>query len=132
MSQSPLATTGSSRHSHYATESSDSATGAELEEILGAFDDADCRRILNATSDEARSAKELAETCDLALSTTYRKLDRLSDAGLLEEGLRLRRSGNHTSEYAARLDEFTLSVSPGDGVQLRVAERGAADGVGAF
>ena len=132
MSQSPLATTRSGRPNHYATESSESATGAELEEILGAFDDAGCRKILNATSDEALSAKEIEEACDLAQSTAYRKLDRLTDAGLLEEGLRLRRSGNHTAEYAARLDEFVLSVSPGDGVQLRIAERGAADGVGAF
>lgn len=132
MSQSPPATTGSSHHGHYATESSDPAAGDELETILGAFDDADCRRILQATSEEALSAKELAETCDLAMSTAYRKLDRLTDAGLLAEGLRLRRSGNHTAEYAARLDEFTLSVSPGDGLELRIAERGPADGVGAF
>lgn len=129
MSQSPPATTGPSRYDRYST---DVTADDELETILGAFDDADCRRILEATSDEAMSAKELAETCDLAMSTAYRKLDRLVEAGLLEEGLRLRRSGNHTAEYAARLDEFVLSVSPGDGLELRITEHGPTDGVGAF
>ncbi|AGB17474.1 transcriptional regulator [Halovivax ruber XH-70] len=100
--------------------------------VVSAFDDPACRQILEATSDEARSAKEIAETTDLALSTTYRKLDELEETGLLEDGLRLRRSGNHTAEYTACLDEFVLSVSPEDGVQLRIAEGESVDGVGAI
>ncbi|MFC3959352.1 ArsR/SmtB family transcription factor [Halovivax cerinus] len=104
----------------------------DVDDVVGAFDDPACRQVLEATSDEARSAKEIAESADLALSTTYRKLDQLSDAGLLEEGLRIRRSGNHTAEYAARLDEFVLTVSPEDGVQLRTADRNTVGSVSAL
>lgn len=124
MSQSTLATTGTTSNGTY----SRTPTDAELDDVLSAFEDADSRRILSATSEEALSAKELAETCDLALSTTYRKLELLTDAGLLEEGLRLRKSGNHTAEYAARLDEYVLSVSPGEGVALRINEHEPAAG----
>ncbi|WP_254862967.1 winged helix-turn-helix domain-containing protein [Halovivax gelatinilyticus] len=107
-------------------------TEAELTGVLGALEDADCRAILEATTDEAHSASELAEACELALSTTYRKLDQLSEAGLLEEGLRIRRSGKHTSEYSARIDEFTVTVTASDGVQVTLTEAESDDPLTSF
>jgi DNA-binding transcriptional ArsR family regulator len=93
-----------------------------VQSILDALDDAHCRCILTATDGEALSASEISETCDLALSTVYRKLDTLTDLGLLSEQLRVRRSGKHTSEYRRAVDDVTVSVSP-DGIELRVAYR---------
>lgn len=100
---------------------------ADVQRVLEALEDPDCRAILGATADEALSASEVADACDIPLSTTYRKLERLADADLLAEGLRLRRSGKHTTEYVRRVDDVVVSVGPNDGVELRVSEREASD-----
>lgn len=94
--------------------------------MLAALEDADCRRILETTSDEARSASEVATACDMPLSTTYRKLDTLSEAGLLYERTRIRRSGKHVSEYVRLVDDVVVSVGDGGGVELRVSHRPTA------
>ena len=91
--------------------------------LLDALDDAGCRSILEATGEEALSANELSETCDLPLSTTYRKLELLTDAGLLEEGIRIRRSGKHTSEYVRSVDDVHLAVGGDGGIEVTVERR---------
>ena len=118
MSQSQFAPVSSPRH----TEPTTVVDEETVQSVLDALDDADCRRILAATDGEARSASELAEACDIALSTTYRKLDTLTDLGLLSEQLRVRRSGAHTSEYRRAVDDVTVSVSA-TGIELRVTRR---------
>lgn len=77
--------------------------------VLTALNDADCQRILSAIGSEARSAAELCERCGLPRSTTYRKLERLVDAGLVEEGLRIRASGHHTAEYERTYDDVHVT-----------------------
>jgi len=94
--------------------------GEEVEPLLGALEDEDCRAILNATGEEALSASELSEGCDLPLSTTYRKVDMLTDAGLLEERIRLCSSGKHTSEYALCVEDIHLSINGENGLELEI------------
>ncbi len=86
---------------------------AAVDDLLTALDDPDCRAILDATGDEALSARELSECCDLPLSTTYRKLDWLTDVGLLSERTRVRPSGRHASEYARRVASVQVSLDTG-------------------
>lgn len=90
------------------------------EVLLEALDDEACRAILSATGDTPLSASELSEACDLPLSTTYRKLDMLTDAGLLSEGIRIRRSGKHASEYRRAVDEVRIAVGTDSGIELTV------------
>ena len=94
-----------------------------IQDMLDALDDADCRAILDATSERALSANEVSETCDLPLSTTYRKLGLLADAGLLEERTRIRRSGKHASEYVRLVEDVVVSLDPRGGIELRVVHR---------
>ena len=101
------------------------AEGGLLLEVLS---DDDSRAILRATGEEALSASEISEACDLPLSTTYRKLERMNEAGLLAEGIRLRRSGKHTSEYVRRVDDVRVSLGAEGGVQLTLDANGAAAG----
>ncbi|WP_336037847.1 helix-turn-helix domain-containing protein [Halobacterium yunchengense] len=91
----------------------------DVQRVLDAVDDADCRAILEATRDDALTVNEVADACDLAQSTAYRKVDILDDAGLLEESLRIRQSGKHVAEYACGVDDVTLTVD-GDGVRVTV------------
>lgn len=96
---------------------------SRIQAVLDLLDDPECRDILDATGDAALSAAELAETCDAALSTTYRKLDRLTDTGLVEERIRVSRSGRHTKEYARLLEDVTLTVSDDGTIELDVVRK---------
>jgi len=98
---------------------------ADVDSLLGTLEDRDCRAIIEATTGEALSASELSERCNLPLSTTYRKIDRLTDVGVLEERVRLSRSGQHTSEYTLQIDAIQLSVDPESGIVLRISEKGS-------
>lgn len=106
----------------------------DVSAVLDALDDTDCRSILEATSGESLTASELSETCDLPLSTTYRKLDRLTDAGLLRETLRLHRSGKHVNQYERNVEDIVINVEDSGDLSLSVthadpaAERGVPAG----
>ncbi|AGB36800.1 helix-turn-helix domain-containing protein [Natronococcus occultus] len=95
----------------------------DVRSILTALNDADCRTILEelGDSDAYLSASELSDRCDVPLSTTYRKLELLEDADLLEEKLRIRQSGRHASEYDQRVDGIRISVDGEDGVALELS-----------
>lgn len=96
---------------------------AAIQTLLDALDDADCRAILDETSDAPLTARTVSDTCDLPLSTTYRKLDLLVDAGLLEERTRVRRSGKHTSEYGRLVDSVFVSLDETGDTELLVSFR---------
>lgn len=83
----------------------------ELQDVLDALDDPDCRRLVGRM-DPPKTARELSDTCDMALSTTYRKLDLLSDATLVEERTMLRGGGHHTTQFA--IDFETVRVGLDD------------------
>ncbi|MFB6172560.1 MAG: helix-turn-helix domain-containing protein [Haloarculaceae archaeon] len=94
------------------------------ETVLSALDDPDCRAILQATTDRAYSASELSARCDLPRSTTYRKLDCLASAGLLESGVRIRPSGHHTTEYTRAYDDVVIELAD-DGVTVELVRTGS-------
>jgi DNA-binding transcriptional ArsR family regulator len=96
---------------------------AEVQSLLDALGDADCRAILEATSEEALTAAEVSETVDLPKSTTYRKLETLSELDLLEEGTRIRRSGKHATEFSRRLEDLHLTTTDSGGIELRVSRQ---------
>lgn len=70
----------------------------ELQAVLDALDDPDCRTILHHL-DRPMTAHELMDACDLPQTTTYRKLNRLEEASLIEEDLEVREDGHHTTRY---------------------------------
>lgn len=95
----------------------------DVSALLATLHDPDCRAIIEATREEALSASELADGCDLPLSTTYRKLDLLTETGLLAEETRIRRSGNHTSEYRLQVEDVLVTVDADEGISLEVYRR---------
>jgi len=80
------------------------------EAVLDALGDEGARRLLVAI-DEPKTASELSEECDIPLSTTYRKLDRLTEAGLVEESTEIRRDGQHTTRYRRGVTSVTVSAN---------------------
>ncbi|EMA58803.1 hypothetical protein C470_11779 [Halorubrum distributum JCM 13561] len=91
-----------------------------VDEVLDALADDAARRIVAALA-EPKTASELSEECDIPLSTTYRKLEKLTDASLLSESTDIRRDGQHTTRYSVSFDAVTVSVDDGgeDGADRR-------------
>ena len=107
------------------------ADAGDADALLSALDDADCRAVLDAVGDGALSASEVSAACDLPPSTAYRKLGLLTDAGLIEERTRLRRSGRHASEYVRRVEGAVASFDPSGeldiGLRPRESDRSGPD-----
>lgn len=89
----------------------------ELQSILGALDDPDCRTIVRHLH-EPMTASEVSAECDIPMSTTYRKLETLSDASLVEERTEIRADGHHATQYLVSFD--AVSIVRTDGGELEV------------
>ncbi|WP_144797507.1 ArsR/SmtB family transcription factor [Halorubrum depositum] len=85
-----------------------------VDDVLDALADDAARRIVTALT-EPKTASDLSEECDIPLSTTYRKLEKLTDASLLRESTDIRRDGQHTTRYSVSFDSVTVSIDGGDG-----------------
>ena len=90
----------------------------DTEAVLAALEDPDCRALLEAAAAEPLTAGELTDRCEIPRSTTYRKLERLTEAGLLEERVRISTDGKHASEYRLTFDDVTVSLSEADGITV--------------
>ncbi|EMA61367.1 winged helix-turn-helix domain-containing protein [Halorubrum lipolyticum] len=99
-----------------------------LDDTFDALADPDCRAILGA-ADTAMTTSELADACDIALSTAYRKVERLSETPLLVEGVRFDPDGDHAAEYTRGATDAAIELGD-DGVTLTVDDS-ASDPVSA-
>ncbi|ELZ43767.1 transcription regulator [Halorubrum californiense DSM 19288] len=97
---------------------------AALDATFEALADADCRAILAAAA-TPKTTSELADECDIALSTAYRKVELLSETPLLAEGVRFDPDGDHAAEYVRDAADAALELGD-DGVALTV-ENGGTD-----
>jgi len=90
-----------------------------VDDVLDALADEAARRILAALS-EPKTASQLSEECDVPLSTTYRKLEKLTDASLLDESTEIRRDGQHTTQYDVAFKSVSVSIDEERGRELVV------------
>jgi hypothetical protein len=56
-------------------------------------------------------------------STTYRKLDLLTEASLLEEGTEIRPGGQHASRYAVVFEEVVIALAERREFEVDIARR---------
>jgi predicted transcriptional regulator len=92
----------------------------EFQAVVDALDDEDCHTIIEAL-DEPMTASELSDECDIPLSTTYRKLEQLTEASLLVEETQLRPDGRHTSQYRVNFEDVTIMLAEDNSLELRIA-----------
>jgi len=88
--------------------------------------------ILGATS-EPRSAQELSEELDIPIATSYRRIEELSDSGLLaDDESKLTDDRRRVSVYRRDVDSLTVTFEE-NGFSLDIEERSqvknAIDGV---
>ena len=82
----------------------------DLQSVLKALDDPACRKIIGVLS-EPMTAEEISTATDIPMSTTYRKLDLLTEASLLDEGVEIRPDGQHASRYVVAFDEVVIGLT---------------------
>ncbi|MFW5938535.1 MAG: helix-turn-helix domain-containing protein [Halanaeroarchaeum sp.] len=114
-----------------ATDTTTATEGDEtLDETFDLLSDADCRAILGVV-DTAMTTTEIADACDIALSTAYRKVERLSETPLLVEGVRFDPDGDHAAEYTRGATDATIELTD-DGVTLTMKDSTADSVPAAF
>ncbi len=94
----------------------------ELTTVLNALDDEDCRAIVSVLV-EPMTASEISEESGVPLSTTYRKLELLTDSSLLYEGVEVRSDGQHASRYAVDFEEVVIALDETREFEVDVAGR---------
>jgi DNA-binding transcriptional ArsR family regulator len=82
----------------------------DLGAVLDALDDEAARQIIRSL-DEPMTASELSEACDIPLSTTYRKLDLLTESSLLVQGTEIRSDGHHATTYEVAFDAVHIELT---------------------
>ncbi|WP_101296438.1 transcriptional regulator [Halegenticoccus soli] len=96
--------------------------GVDLETVVSALDDPAARTIIKSLS-EPMTASELSEQCDIPLSTTYRKLDLLTDASLLAERTEIRSDGHHTTRYELGFQSVVVALTDERDLEVTVEPR---------
>lgn len=89
----------------------------EFLEVLGGKYSLD---ILEATG-EARTAQELSEELDIPTATCYRRLEAMTELGLLEVREGRSEHGRQTDLFRRRVDEINFAV--GESTAVTVEER---------
>lgn len=77
---------------------------------MSALGDSDCREILTATSDGPMTVSELVDECNIPMATAYRKVERLVELELLEEGIRVRPRGRNSREYRLCVEAVHVTI----------------------
>ena len=93
----------------------------ELQTVLETLADVECRTIL-AELDHPQSVREVAEQCELPQTTAYRKIEFLSEAGLVREDTELRNDGHHVSTYERAVTGVVVGLEGDDGFEFELAD----------
>lgn len=93
----------------------------EIQAVFDALADPDCREIL-ATLDEPRVAKQVADRCEMPQTSTYRKLEQLSEADLVAEETQLRPDGHHATTYVRDCSGIVVAIGGEDRFDVDVLE----------
>ena len=81
-----------------------------IEEILDTIGDQHARHVLAAISRDSKSAKELAEECDMSLPTVYRRIEMLNEYDLVTEHTLVADDGNHYKVYESNFESTVISL----------------------
>ncbi|WP_254547472.1 ArsR/SmtB family transcription factor [Halomarina pelagica] len=91
----------------------------QLAELLDHLGDGVSRSVLAACASETRSVGELATMCEVSEATIYRRLNRLIDAGLLEERTRIGSSSvSGGKEYRTAVHHLEILLGE-EGITVR-------------
>jgi len=90
-----------------------------IEDILDTIGDKHARRVLAAISKDPKSAKELAEECDLSLPTVYRRIEMLDEYDLVKDRTLVADDGNHYKVYESNFESTVITLED-DEYKIRI------------
>lgn len=88
---------------------SPAAKRPESGELLESLSDEYSRDVLTCLGGSPHSARELAEKLDASRATIYRRLDRLTEAGLVRSTVSIDADGHHRQQYDVAAELATIS-----------------------
>jgi len=97
----------------------DAGGRSRLIAVCYALEDPDCHQFVNQLR-EPMTASELSDATGISLSTTYRKLSRLTDAGLVAETIDICAQGHHSSQYRVAFERIEISRDDGGEVEVSI------------
>ncbi|NHN49182.1 helix-turn-helix transcriptional regulator [Halostella sp. JP-L12] len=92
----------------------------DREAIVGLLDDDDAVCLFRSATDP-KTVSTLADECDVPLSTAYRKVEKLEDAGLIGEVARGLADASEPARYRRTVDAVTVTLRDGVSVECAVA-----------
>lgn len=81
-----------------------------IEDVLDTIGDDHAREVLAAISEESRSAKEVADHCDLSLPTVYRRIEMLKEHELVVSETAVAEDGNHYEIFESNFDGTVIRL----------------------
>jgi len=81
------------------------------ENIYQVLSDDRVRQILLVTNEAKRSAQDIADICDGSLSSIYRRLEILTEYGLLQKEIRIDQDGHHHNVYEADFESIAFQIN---------------------
>lgn len=91
----------------------------DIDAALSLLGDEYAQAILEVLRDGPATARELTDRCPGSKVTIYRRLNDLTDAGLVESAPKIRTDGNHCKIYRTVVEEVTISLTD-DGFEAKV------------
>lgn len=88
----------------------DRPTAAAADDLLALLGDEYACDILRALAEGPLPARDLIERHGMSRTTVYRRLDRLTDAGIVDSRLRPASDGHHRREFHLAVDEIEFQV----------------------
>ncbi len=95
------------------------STQPDSTELLDLLSDEYVRDVLDHLGEAPQAASDLADRLDASRATVYRRLDRLTDAGLVESTVSIDGDGHHRQEFHVAAATATIQFG-GDGVSAAV------------
>ncbi|MDY7081611.1 MAG: helix-turn-helix domain-containing protein [Halobacteria archaeon] len=91
----------------------ESTTDWDTDSIFDLLGDECARTILSKLSIKEMSAKELANNCNVSLPTIYRRVNALSNHGLINEKTRIGEDGSHYNIYENNFNRMSIEAENG-------------------
>lgn len=89
----------------------------DVNSVFQALEDRTCREIITEL-DEPKTVAEIADDCEIPLSTTYRKIERLDEASLVTQRTEIRHEGHHRARYRVNFATIVVVLSQNHPLEL--------------
>lgn len=96
--------------------------------VVSALADSVSRTIIATTASDAKIVPELVEEHAISTATAYRKVETLTEVGLLGTRIRIRSGERNATEYVLRANSIDITITPTGNPEVTLSVRQANNG----